>query len=109
MNQVVWNAPDGRQFVFHVCSSAGNWSESSGVYVFAKFQSQQGAWDALYVGQCVSFRSRIPGHEKWSPAVQMGAESVLACPIAIAGDRDLVEGAMICQFDPPLNRQHPRY
>jgi len=109
MNEVSWNAPDGRTFVFQVCSYAGNWNECSGVYVFAKFQSQQGAWDALYVGKCVSFRDRIPGHEKWAPAVQMGAESVLACPIAVSADRDLVEGAMIDQFDPPLNRQHPGY
>lgn len=107
MNEVSWNAPDGRIFVFQVCSHAGNWNECGGVYVFARFINDRGQWQALYVGKCDHFNSRIPGHERWQAAIRLGAESVLACPIAVAPDRDLVEGSMIHQFDPPLNRQHP--
>jgi hypothetical protein len=109
MKTVAWKAGDGREFLFQVCSHAGNWSDAGGIYVFSKFVAATGGWDAFYIGKCESFKTRIPGHERWQEAVRTGAENVLACPIEQAGLREAVEAAMIQQFDPPLNKQQPVY
>jgi hypothetical protein len=77
-------------------------------YCFSNpFPDNFGKWDAIYIGQCESFKARIPGHERWQEAVRTGAENVLACQIDQTDLRTAVEAALIQQFDPPLNKQHP--
>lgn len=80
------------------------WNDVAGVYIFA-IKDAKGNFTALYVGQCDSFKNRIPNHERWAEAARKGATIVLAVPVSRQADRDSLESDLIAQLQPPLNTQ----
>ena len=90
---------------FTVYTKAANWSEASGVYLFAGLNLSN-QWTAYYVGQADSFRTRLATHERWDEAVRLGATHVHAKTVPLAADRDRIEQELIRAFHPPLNTQH---
>lgn len=95
-------------YTFHVCNINGDWNAVGGLYVFAcqavGFLSSA-QWRPLYVGQTHSFADRLPTHECWSAAEQMGATHVLALVEEDLLERARLEKAMIESYQPPLNVQ----
>jgi len=92
----------GREFSVH--QQTADWNDVEGVYIFSVLNSQN-RWVAIYVGQTDSFRNRIPRHEAWNPAVQMGATHVHATVVPQVVERDRLERSLIATYQPPLNVQ----
>jgi excinuclease UvrABC nuclease subunit len=82
------------------------WNDVSGIYIFTGLNLQVNRWVALYIGQADSFRNRIPWHEKWSPAVQLGATHVHAMVVEPEASRGEIERYLIGENQPSLNVQH---
>lgn len=80
------------------------WSDSPGIYIFAAPRGLLGH-QAIYIGQCNSFRMRLAWHEKWAEAQRLGARSVHAMVVDRQLDRDWIERHLIETFRPPLNKQ----
>lgn len=89
---------------FHVYDArATAWNGVPGLYIFAGEDSAQRVWRALYVGQTHSFEERIPTHERWPEARQLGATHVHARVEQDAVLRTALERQLIQAFQPPLN------
>jgi len=89
---------------FNVYRHAGEWNDVGGVYIFCGLNSS-GQWVPIYIGQTDSFRNRIPRHEQWIPAVQLGATHVHALVVQQAAEQEQLERLLIATFRPPLNTQ----
>ena len=91
---------------FGVYEPSTDWNAVSGLYVFAARQGSELAgyrWRALYVGQTRSLASRLPTHEKWSEAVQLGATHIHVRVEELVDKRVRLERALIEAYRPPLN------
>jgi excinuclease UvrABC nuclease subunit len=82
-----------------------SWNEVAGIYIFCGV-SPQNYWMPLYIGQADSFRTRIPGHEQWTPAQRLGAIRIHAMVVALAENRDRIERELIRAYQPALNVHH---
>ena len=86
-----------------------NWSEVGGLYVFARRVTgvpDASEWQALYVGKCQSFESRLPNHNKLPEVKPYGVFHVHLCPVENESCREQIEKEMIRTLNPPLNDQH---
>jgi predicted GIY-YIG superfamily endonuclease len=90
---------------FSVHRYTDTWNEVADVYIFCG-PNQQNQWFALYVGQAESLAARIPGHERWREAAQLGATHVHALVVHEAAARDNLEAVLVRTFQPRLNSQH---
>lgn len=93
------------QYSFEVYQQGGDWNEVGGIYIFCGL-SPQNRWVPIYIGQADSFRSRIPSHEQWNQAVQLGATHVHALVIQQAANRAAIERELIQAYQPALNTHH---
>ena len=84
------------------------WNDVPGVYIFAGPAGQPNRWTAFYIGQCASFKDRLPNHERWDEAERLGATHIHARRVQSQASRDELEASLIDGCDPPLNRQHRR-
>ena len=91
-------------YVYEPLPMLSNWTDVGGNYIFARQQSN--GWYLLYVGQCDSFRKRMPTHERWAEAVRLGATHVLAHVNQNDSLRLLEERDLIRRYAPELNVQH---
>ncbi len=89
---------------FTVYTKSATWNDVAGIYIFARINGR-GQWEALYVGQADSLRTRIPGHERREEAERLGATHVHAKVVPLAATRDSLEAELIQAFQPPLNSQ----
>jgi excinuclease UvrABC nuclease subunit len=89
---------------FHVLSMNENWSNAAGVYIFCGV-NLSGQWVPLYMGKTESFQSRLPNHDRWAEAVQLGATHVHARVVENQFERDRLEEQLIQVFQPRLNTQ----
>lgn len=99
-NTVTWS---GSEFTVYDPSST-TWNAKAGIYIFTGIIST-GRWKAYYIGQTDDFSSRIPGHEKWAPAVRLGASHIHARVVPLQASRDTLESQLIQACQPPLNVQ----
>jgi hypothetical protein len=77
-----------------------------GNYVFAK-QLPTGNFMPLYFGVADDLQARIPNHERWAEACQLGATHVLAHTTPAGEQARLGEERDLIQYwNPPLNIQH---
>ena len=61
---------------FTVYEHSADWNEVPGLYIFAELLSGAEEWIAHYIGQTDSLRTRLPTHEDWPVAEQLGATHV---------------------------------
>lgn len=83
-----------------------NWPAIPGLYVFAAPASGGPAdhpWRAVYVGQTTSFASRLPTHENWPEAVQLGATHIHARREDEEDMREAIERRLVEALQPPMN------
>lgn len=95
-----WNGYD-----FTIYDPSTTWNDVAGVYIFAGVAPNKN-WNAYYVGICDSFKTRLPNHERWDEAVQLGATHIHAMPVPLQADRERIEKELIAWAQPPLNTQH---
>ncbi len=100
MVKVSWSS-----FQFTVYTANTTWNDVAGIYIFCGLNPQN-QWVSLYIGQADSFRKRIPSHEQWSQAVQLGATHIHALVVPQAASRDTIEEHLIETYQPVLNVQH---
>ncbi len=91
-------------YEFTVYTPSAPWNNVAGVYIFTGVNNLN-QWVALYIGQTDSFRNRIPSHDKWNPAVRLGATHIHAMVAPLEATRDRVEWELIQAYHPPLNAQ----
>ena len=91
-------------YEFVVCNQEGPWADLGGVYIFCGVSSDS-HWVPIYVGETGNFRTRIPSHERWNQAKQLGATHVHAKTVVREAERKALEEFLILAFQPPLNVQ----
>ena len=79
------------------------WNEVPGLYVFARWDSGAQLWRPQYIGQARSLANRLPTHEKWPEAEQLGSTHIHARVEQDAQQRGAIERELIQAFKPPLN------
>ena len=91
---------------FKVYGHNALWNDVAGIYIFCGLNSQR-QWVAIYIGQTDTFRTRIPPHEQWTPAMRLGATHVHAMVVSQAAMRDRIERLLIATYFRacPLNVQ----
>ena len=95
-------------YEFNIHKPPVHWRAVGGLYVFAYACSDwRGSefWHALYGGQTYSLADRLPSHERWPEAVQLGATHIHARAESDEGTRLWIEEQLIEIFQPPLNIQ----
>lgn len=97
---VKWGAHE-----FHVLTKESTWYAVAGVYIFTG-KNAQGLWFPLYIGQAESLAERLPTHERWQKAAQLGATHVHAMVVPLAANRDTIEKELIAAYQPTLNEHH---
>ncbi len=96
-------------YTFTVYPHAGtSWNSVAGIYILTGV-NRQNQWEPLYIGQCDSFLSRIPSHERWDEAQALGARHIHALVVSKQEDRDIIEKALIRAYQPPLNDLLKKY
>lgn len=95
---VTWGSWD-----FTVYAQGGAWNDVPGVYIFAGVPEYADSFVAFYIGQTDDFSDRIPDHERWPAAVQLGATEVHAMVEHNDEIRDLIEQSLIEVYQPQLN------
>jgi hypothetical protein len=76
----------------------------AGNYMFVK--PVNNGWLPVYIGIAESLRDRIPGHDRWNEAAQLGATHVMSHTQSNSAKREAEEKALIAHYQPPLNTQH---
>jgi hypothetical protein len=105
--QVTLTTASGQSLAFEPFDFYSNWNPVGGLYAFAYYNYASHRWHILYIGKAVSFQTRLTdNHEKWSPAVDLGASVVLACVLDHELVRRVWEQALIERYQPVLNIQH---
>ena len=85
-----------------------DWHEVGGLYIFAGLGSDpQGnlEWHAYYIGATQDFSDRLPTHENWPAAAQLGATRIHAMTVQDAQPRAELELELVQKYQPPLNLQ----
>ena len=79
------------------------WNDVPGVYIFAGQRWPGGHWYPIYVGKTESFAKRLPGHERETQALLMGATAVHARGVQLGTQRETMERLLIEKYQPELN------
>lgn len=91
-------------YEFGVYLSSTTWNTVGGIYIFAGLNANN-RWVPLYIGQAKSFAERLPCHERWMAAKQMGATHIHAMVVPVQDKRDQIEAFLVQAFQPHLNAQ----
>jgi hypothetical protein len=106
MDTCTWPLGNGETLIFTIFRVNDNWKKVAGLYIFAYTYNEGKNCQAIYIGQTDDFSSRIPCHEKWESAVQLGATHVHALVVPHAATRDTLERCLIAHLQPTLNEQY---
>jgi hypothetical protein len=79
------------------------WYDVGGVYIFSGANANSTHWLAHYVGETVSFKNRLPCHERWDEAWANGATHVHALAASPEATRLRIQDELIRSLQPPLN------
>ncbi len=105
MDQCRWPLGSGEHLVFNIYTMyGGEWKKVAGLYIFAYFNGE--LWRPVYIGKTDDFSSRLPNHERWGKAFQLGATHVHALVVPLAANRDTWERRLIAEHQPSLNEQY---
>lgn len=83
-----------------------HWPEVGGLYVLAELERDGRGrlhWNPWYIGQTDDFSDRLPSHEKWPVAVQLGATHIHAMMETRSRRRESIEKELIEYYRPALN------
>lgn len=105
MNTAFWASPTNQVFQFQICDYHGNWNDIGGIYMMCKFNIINNTWEPIYIGKADSLKKRLSCHEKWIPAIRLGASKILALVEHSQRKRDFLERLLIQNLDPALNKQ----
>lgn len=96
-----WHLKNGEVLKFSIYPFETSWNDCAGLYIFARNQGD--IWYPEYIGQALSFRDRLPNHERWQEARLRGTTNVHALAVGWQSDRDRLEKMLIEAFKPALN------
>jgi hypothetical protein len=99
-----WTSSQGVLFNFGIFHPRASWPSQAGLYMFCGFDAGRRMYQPLYIGQCNDFSTRLCAHERWAEAQRAGATHVLLTAVATQGDRDKLEGILIRELQPALNK-----
>jgi len=91
------------EYKFTIYSIETDWRGMTGrgVYIFVNHFL---APKALYIGETRSFLDRLPDHEKWGMAIDLGMSQVhILSVLGSKNDREYIEKRLIRHYKPPLN------
>ena len=71
----IWTGASGKEYQYDIFSMHANWTDKPGNYIFAKEISPDN-WQALYIGETISFIDELPYHEELSCIKSNGATHV---------------------------------
>lgn len=95
-------------YEFQVYEPRTRWNKVGGLYIFAGRHSVPPGlpqWQAVYIGQTQDFSARLPAHEDWPAAEQLGATNIHILAEPQEWLRDLIEAELIEACQPRLNVQ----
>jgi len=97
-----WSLGNGERLKFTVYSLDARWKSVAGLYIFS-FQTKNGFWYPLYVGQTDDFSIRLPTLEKRSLLIRGGATHIHARVVSEASERNRLEALLIAHLQPRMN------
>ena len=100
-----WPLGNGEALDLTIYDTNITWNRVAGLYIFA-YRTDQTNWHALYVGQTDDFSSRIPSHERWYEATQLGATHIHALVVLQVANRDKWEKMLVQNLRPQMNVQN---
>jgi hypothetical protein len=105
MSSVMWAGESGRLYRYQVCDLAKPWLDVPGNFILAR--ATENVLTAIYIGQTLSLRERLPAYVEWEVARHAGATHLLS-HVNFAGERARVDeaGDLIRAYMPLLNQQH---
>lgn len=82
------------------------WHDKPGNYLFCKWNGQ--TWAIQHAGECTSFRTRMPSHERWPEALRDYGVTQAFSHINEGGEgaRQTEERDIIQAYNPPMNVHH---
>jgi hypothetical protein len=105
MSTCTWPLNNNETLEFTIYDpTSTTWNKVAGLYIFT-YRTDDTHWTALYVGKADDFSERIPSHERWLEAVQLGATHVHALGVPLEANRDNWEKMLIQHLQPPMNQQ----
>lgn len=63
-----WTGASGKIYEYEMYPIGTNWNDVPGNYIFAK-ESSPHTWEAIYIGETMSFKDRLPNHNEL-PCIQ---------------------------------------
>jgi excinuclease UvrABC nuclease subunit len=105
METCKWPLNNIESLEFTIYDSNQNWNKVAGLYIFS-YQTINGTWFPLYVGETDDFSSRLPSHERLNEAIQHGATHIHALTVPLETDRVKWEKALIQHLQPPMNIEY---
>ena len=101
--QVSWQGKSGKTYTYKVLALDTDWNDVPGNYIFSK--RTPNGWMPIYIGETVSFKKRLPNHEKRPCANRNGATHIHAHTNSDAKARKAEEKDLLNRFDPPCNKE----
>lgn len=72
-----WKGASGKEYEYDIFPIKANWADKPGNYIFAREISPD-QWQALYIGETISFIDELPYHDELSCIESNGATHVHA-------------------------------
>ena len=100
-----WRGRSGREYEFEVYPPDTRWSDTPGVYIFARYSAPDRSWYALYIGETESFQDRLTeSHEKLPCARRNGMTHIhVHQNYGGVTVRRAIEEDLIARWNPPCN------
>jgi hypothetical protein len=96
----------GMKYLYYPTMPGSTWLDKPGNYLFCKWNARN--WVIQYAGECQSFSTRIPTHERWGEAVRDYGVTMAFSHVTQGGvdARQREERDLIQAYNPPMNIHH---
>ena len=99
----IWTGASGKEYEYEIFPIRANWTDKPGNYIFAASISP-GKWQALYIGETISFIDELPYHDELSCIQSNGATHVHARIVQDSQARLAEEKDLLANYDTLCNR-----
>jgi hypothetical protein len=104
---IILTGLSGRRVALDRCDWQRTWKTVPLIYAFGGSDFPTNPTVPLYyIGETGNAAARMPGHEKWLPALIMGATDVYSVVMHNEHDRLDLERDLISYHKPPLNTEY---